>query len=110
MLPDAFIKRMQLQLGIEFEAFEKSMHEPAPICIRYNQSKFKGKIQHVTIPWDPNGIYLDERPSFTLDPLFHAGVYYVQEASSMFTGWIAKQLIKEQEHYKILDLCAATGG
>lgn len=110
MLPDAFIKRMQLQLGIEFEAFEKSMHEPAPICIRYNQSKFKGKIQHVTIPWEPNGIYLDERPSFTLDPLFHAGVYYVQEASSMFTGWIAKQLIKEQEHYKILDLCAAPGG
>ncbi|MDP4132118.1 MAG: RNA methyltransferase, partial [Bacteroidota bacterium] len=36
------------------------------------------------IPWTSNGFYLPERPSFTLDPLFHAGVYYVQEASGMF--------------------------
>jgi 16S rRNA C967 or C1407 C5-methylase (RsmB/RsmF family)/NOL1/NOP2/fmu family ribosome biogenesis protein len=110
MLPDAFIKRMQLQMGIEFEAFDKSIHEPTPISIRYNRFKFSGEIQRDAIPWESNGIYLDERPSFTLDPLFHAGVYYVQEASSMFTGWIAKQLLANFEFAKVLDLCAAPGG
>ena len=38
------------------------------------------------IPWTNSGYYLSQRPSFTFDPLFHAGCYYVQEASSMFFG------------------------
>ena len=36
------------------------------------------------VPWSRHGYYLTQRPSFTFDPLFHAGLYYVQEASSMF--------------------------
>src|SRR5450755_3040250 len=32
------------------------------------------------VPWAPDAYYLSQRPSFTLDPLFHAGTYYVQEA------------------------------
>ena len=36
------------------------------------------------VPWSQYGFYLEQRPSFTFDPLFHAGCYYVQEASSMF--------------------------
>ena len=38
------------------------------------------------VPWHEDGYYLSRRPQFTLDPLFHAGCYYVQEASSMFVG------------------------
>jgi len=63
------------------------------------------------IPWCPYGYYLPERPSFTFDPLFHAGTYYVQEASSMFLWEVLKQTVGEQTAgLKVLDLCAAPGG
>ena len=63
------------------------------------------------VPWNSNGYYLKERPSFTLDPLFHAGAYYVQEASSMFLEHALQTCIKGTgEGLKILDLCAAPGG
>ena len=62
------------------------------------------------IPWSSSGYYLDERPSFTLDPSFHAGAYYVQEASSMFLEEAMKQCIDLSQTLKVLDLCAAPGG
>jgi len=62
------------------------------------------------IPWSTNGLYLSRRPSFTIDPLFHAGVYYVQEASSMFLEEVIKQCIDVLQPLKVLDLCAAPGG
>lgn len=54
------------------------------------------------------GYYLNERPNFTFDPLLHAGIYYVQEASSMFLSHVLRQLIKHP--VTMLDLCAAPGG
>lgn len=63
-----------------------------------------------TVPWSQFGFYLKERPSFTFDPLFHAGCYYVQEASSMFLEQAFKQLIDLSKPIKVLDLCAAPGG
>jgi 16S rRNA C967 or C1407 C5-methylase (RsmB/RsmF family)/NOL1/NOP2/fmu family ribosome biogenesis protein len=63
------------------------------------------------IPWCSTGRYLSERPSFTFDPSFHAGAYYVQEASSMFIDHILKQLYSGDNFpSKVLDLCAAPGG
>jgi 16S rRNA C967 or C1407 C5-methylase (RsmB/RsmF family) len=62
------------------------------------------------IPWCPHGYYLSERPSFTLDPSFHAGAYYVQEASSMFIWQALKETMGSDTHKKVLDLCAAPGG
>ena len=47
--------------------------------------------------------------TFTFDPLFHAGCYYVQEASSMFVEQALKQYIGETPSV-MLDLCAAPGG
>src|SRR6476661_5601775 len=40
-------------------------------------SRFTSHVSRLTIhnkvPWTENGYYLAERPSFTFDPLFHAG-------------------------------------
>ncbi|MGB3008104.1 MAG: hypothetical protein WBC06_16435 [Chitinophagaceae bacterium] len=65
---------------------------------------------HSQIPWTDSGFYLDSRPSFTFDPLFHAGCYYVQEASSMFLEQALKQTVDLSKQLKVLDLCAAPGG
>lgn len=62
------------------------------------------------VPWSQYGFYLKERPSFTFDPLFHAGRYYVQEASGMFLEQAFKQLPDVSKPLKVLDLCAAPGG
>jgi 16S rRNA C967 or C1407 C5-methylase (RsmB/RsmF family)/NOL1/NOP2/fmu family ribosome biogenesis protein len=64
----------------------------------------------LAIPWNEDGRYLSERPKYTLDPLLHAGAYYVQEASSMFVGYAVKEVLGEQRQLKALDLCAAPGG
>lgn len=62
------------------------------------------------VPWSRYGYYLEQRPSFTFDPLFHAGCYYVQEASSMFIEQALVQLADLSGPLKALDLCAAPGG
>ncbi|MBQ7195120.1 MAG: hypothetical protein IJS07_05755 [Bacteroidales bacterium] len=65
------------------------------------------------VPWCEWGYILSERPSFTLDPLFHAGAYYVQDASAMYVGHVLRGLPPLSEGRKglrVLDLCAAPGG
>ena len=61
------------------------------------------------VPWSPYGYILKERPSFTLDPLFHAGCYYVQDTSAMFPGHVARRFM-DRPGMNVLDLCAAPGG
>lgn len=65
---------------------------------------------HEKIPWTQYGFYLKQRPSFTFDPFFHAGLYYVQESSSMFLEQAIIQLADLTKPLKVLDLCAAPGG
>ena len=63
------------------------------------------------VPWSPHGRILSERPNFTLDPLFHAGCYYVQDSSAMFVGELLRRVLPQMEPgLKMLDLCAAPGG
>jgi len=62
------------------------------------------------VPWAADSYYLSQRPSFTLDPLFHAGTYYVQEASGMFLSFVLSQITDLTKKMKVLDLCAAPGG
>ena len=80
------------------------------VSIRFNPYKLAERPEGETVPWSRYGFYLTERPAFTLDPLFHAGIYYVQEASSMFLEHIYRSLFGEGERLRILDLCAAPGG
>jgi 16S rRNA C967 or C1407 C5-methylase (RsmB/RsmF family)/NOL1/NOP2/fmu family ribosome biogenesis protein len=107
-LPQAFIDRTTPLLGDSFPAFVEALESDIPISIRTNPLKTSQVLKLDTIPWCTNGYYLPIRPSFTLDPLLHAGVYYVQEASSMFLEQIVKQHITSS--VTMLDLCAAPGG
>jgi 16S rRNA C967 or C1407 C5-methylase (RsmB/RsmF family)/NOL1/NOP2/fmu family ribosome biogenesis protein len=62
------------------------------------------------VKWCDNAYYLEERPSFTHDPLFHAGCYYVQEAGSMFLEYALRKTIDLSQDLKVLDLCGSPGG
>lgn len=116
-LPAALIQSLQNIKGFNEEAF-KAVHQSRGqiTSIRLNPDKIFNlqsstfNFQQEKVPWSSNGYYLQERPSFTLDPLFHAGAYYVQEASSMFLEEALKQTVDLAKPVKILDLCAAPGG
>ncbi len=112
MLPPAFIEQITSQLGEDVHAFLKALDEKPPTSIRYNPKKQTSPLfsSEQQIPWAMEGRILSERPSFTFDPYFHAGHYYVQEASSMFIEQVFKQYIHESEPLMALDLCAAPGG
>lgn len=100
---------MQQLLGSAFEPFLQAMDKPVPVSVRYHPIK-RVNPTGAQIPWCANGRYLNERPSFTLDPLFHAGAYYVQEASSMLLEQAVIQSVDTTKPIVALDLCAAPGG
>lgn len=116
MLPPPFLRQMQTLLGDDYPAFIAAMQEPPPVSLRRNPGKrpaagawsFQDAL--TPVPWHPEGFYLGQRPVFTLDPLFHAGAYYVQEASSMFLHEALRQTVNFSKPLRILDLCAAPGG
>lgn len=110
MLPVEFIESMHQQMGNEAGKLIQALETEPVTSIRLNS-----KLDVLTfpcdtdeVPWHVDGYYLSERPQFTLDPLFHAGCYYVQEASSMFIQQVLEQYIDTSS--VVLDLCAAPGG
>src|SRR5688572_1506446 len=111
-LPQELMSSLESVKGFDKEAFI-NVHESEGrvTSIRMNPFK-KSEIVNLKskIPWTYYGHYLETRPSFTFDPLFHAGCYYVQEASSMFLEQALKQTVDLSQPLKILDLCAAPGG
>jgi len=112
IFPANFLESLSGEPGFEPEKFT-NVHKisEVPTSIRLNPFKKTGVKIGEPVPWCPEGYYLDARPSFTFDPLFHAGCYYVQEASSMFIAHILKHIRQNNdEPVKVLDLCAAPGG
>lgn len=92
-----------------YARFLSALNEGPVVSVRLNNRKPYASFEGVPVPWAPEeGVYLSSRPLFTADPLFHAGCYYVQEASSMFLGRVIGQFVKES--VRALDLCAAPGG
>ena len=85
----------------------------ASTAIRLNPFKGCDGPEGAPVPWSPHGRILSERPNFTLDPLFHAGCYYVQDSSAMYVGHIFRKTVipsEAKEPLRVLDLCAAPGG
>ena len=109
MLPEAFLERMKLQLGVEYEAFLASLERPRAVALRFNPLKgtqpelpFVGE----AVPWEGAGFYYDPEARPGLHVYHEAGVYYLQEASAM----APVALLDPQPGERICDLCAAPGG
>lgn len=122
-LPAALLDSLAGLPGYNRETFEQ-VHAAAEkiTSLRLNPNKIKAPEQVSTVlqslsadgvtqvPWSSQGYYLPERPSFTFDPYFHAGAYYVQEASSMFLEQVVRATVDLTQPLKVLDLCASPGG
>ena len=109
-LPEDFIRETKQLMGAErFSRYMEAFDEEAPVSIRLNpQTLGDGSFVFEQVPWCKEGYYLEGRPQFTFDPLFHAGCYYVQEAASMFIVHVLRQYVHET--VEGLDMCAAPGG
>lgn len=114
-LPSALLQSLHGITGFDEQTF-CAIHEEGKLItsIRINPSKINsvGFVDIATekILWSSKGYYLSARPSFIIDPLWHAGAYYVQEASSMFLEQALQQTVDLSMPIKVLDLCAAPGG
>jgi 16S rRNA C967 or C1407 C5-methylase (RsmB/RsmF family)/NOL1/NOP2/fmu family ribosome biogenesis protein len=111
MLPPEFIERIKSQTYIDAVTLVGAFEAPAVTSIRINSLKWSVPVdRYQPVEWESDGRYLPGRPLFTTDPLFHAGVYYPQESSSMFTGEVFRQLTAGRSGLRVLDLCGAPGG
>ncbi len=108
LLPASFERQMKMILGQECPAFINSISDAVHHAVRINPKKTRPIAWPNPVPYCSTGYYLNQRPIYTLDPLFHAGVYYVQESSSMFLEQFILQ--SQKKPLRILDLCAAPGG
>ncbi len=114
-LPEDFVRETRLVMGEDrFHSYLEAFNEEAPTSIRLNPRhdvSLRAELTDQAIAWCSEGFYLKGRPSFTFDPLFHAGCYYVQEAASMFVCHILRTLLgQKSEPLSVLDMCAAPGG
>jgi 16S rRNA C967 or C1407 C5-methylase (RsmB/RsmF family)/NOL1/NOP2/fmu family ribosome biogenesis protein len=118
-LPTALIDSLKGVPGFDDTSFT-AVHASGDllVSVRINDAKvtdpgsmpFLQNVLAEKVPWSSNGYYLQKRPLFTIDPLLHAGAYYVQEASSMFLEQALRQSCDLSKPLKVLDLCAAPGG
>ena len=108
-LNDKFVERTRVLFGEErYGRFAQALEKEPVVSIRVNERKMMADPSLSVVPWAGSGCYLESRPVFTADPLFHAGCYYVQEAASMFVEQVVRQHVDGS--IRALDLCAAPGG
>ena len=114
IFPEAFANRMRGLLGpSEYALFEESFRAPRTYGLRLNPSKISPEeferivpFPVTPIPFLPGGYFYDsdDRPSGC--PLYHAGLYYLQDPAAMLPG----SLLPVKPGDRVLDLCAAPGG
>lgn len=129
-LPVDFINSMQNLLpDMEAESFLHAMQQPPAVAVKINRRKpvsvsdiirsfpadnlLPDEVAVEKVGWCASGFYLPTRPQFTLNPLLHAGCFYVQDPSSMIyeaLTELAVGILDSTRPLRVLDLCAAPGG
>ena len=108
-LPEAFVERIKNDSFLNNDLLD-ALNTTSPVSVRLNPFKTKAGLNFSShVPWCENAFYLESRPQYVLDPLFHAGAYYPQEAGSMTIDSVLRQLDLPEDP-KVLDLCASPGG
>ncbi len=109
-LPEAFLEQLRGLLPDEWERLAGAITSSEPsVAVRVNAARGVAVPDGARrVPWCDQGFYTEGRPSFTFDPDWHAGRYYVQDASSMFISHVIRHFVHDPVRY--LDLCAAPGG
>lgn len=109
-LPEEFIQRIEAQFADESEELIASILHPPQYSARLHPHRgINPFANQQIIPWCDNGRYGEHRPSYGLDPYYHAGCYYPQEASSMLIEEVVRSLDLSHALFW-MDLCAAPGG
>lgn len=112
-IPKAFLDKMKLLLGNDFQAFYESYQRKRTFGLRINTLKVSiSKFLEVSpfnlepIPWINEGFYYKENERPGRHPYHAAGLYYIQEPSAM----AAVGMLNPQPGERVLDLAAAPGG
>lgn len=116
-LPIDYIEKMQSLLGKDFDIFMRSYTLEKIQGFRINSLKIGSQafwekfssllsFKKEQVPWCPTGYYYPSDSSLSKNPLYHAGLYYLQEPSAMS----AVEFLDVKPDMKVLDLCAAPGG
>ncbi len=110
-VPRKLLDSLQNIKGFDEQLFLEAHTKDIKTSIRINPKKRTCDFDNEEkIPWAKEGRLLRIRPNFAIDPLWHAGAYYVQEASSMFLEHALKQCVDFTKELTVLDACAAPGG
>lgn len=122
LIPDGFKAMLRAEIGENTaETLIPALNEEPETSLRINRRKQPNAMPYpgmTSVAWCNSGFYLPERPQFTINPLLHAGTFYVQDASSMVYETIVGEIVKRREEseerrvdeMRVCDLCAAPGG
>ncbi len=110
-IPQELIESLKKFSFFDEKLFVETQKKNADTSIRLNSKKNNFlPTQLDNVSWCETGYYFNENIIFAADPYWHAGNYYVQEASSMFIEQGLKQCLNLLDDIKVLDLCASPGG
>jgi len=109
-----FLNKIEKQIGEEgVKEYLRSFNNKKVNSLRVNTLKisveeFKriSPFELEEIPWEETGFYYSESDKPSKHPYYHAGLYYIQEASAMS---VVNELNPKKNDI-ILDLCSAPGG
>lgn len=111
--PEKFLDEIKKLIPDEYEDFLRSYEKPMNYGLRVNTLKLtpeeylKLSGENLRpVPWNELGFYYDGSQKYTKNPLYHAGLYYIQEPSAMRPA----HLLPVKEGDVVLDMCAAPGG
>lgn len=110
-LPQGFMAQFAFLGVAALDTLPQALESEPSVSVRFNPDKnaVPDAVADI-VPWCAEGCYLADRPLFTLDPALHQGLYYVQDASSMFISRVVRHLTADGRPVRYLDACAAPGG